>query len=60
MAGKKPYQRPPPRTETTEFDGLETIDSNNNTGINDLNDIVSNTKKDKNTQLVPNKILKKY
>ena len=60
LARKKPYQRPPPRTETTEFDDLETIDYNNDTSINDLNDIVSNTKKGKNTQLAPKKILKKY
>ena len=56
LARKKPYQRPPPRTETTEFDDLETIDYNNDTSINDLNDIVSNTKKGKNTQLAANKI----
>ena len=59
LARKKPYQRPPPRTETTEFDDLETIDYNNDTSINDLNDIVSNTKKGKNTQLAAKKILKK-
>ena len=60
LARKKPYQTPPPQTETTEFDDLETIDYNNDTSINDLNDIVSNTKKGKNTQLAANKILKKY
>ena len=60
MARKKPYQRPPPRTETTEFDDLETIDYNNDTSIDDLNDIVSNSKKGKNTQLAAKKILKKY
>ena len=60
MARKKPYQTPPPQTETTEFDDLETIDNNNDTSINDLNDIVSNTKKGKNIQLAANKIFKKY
>ena len=60
MARKKPYQRPPPRTETTEFDDLETIDYNNDTSMDDLNDIVSNSKKGKNTQLAAKKIFKKY
>ena len=59
LARKKPYRRPPPRTETTEFDDLETIDYNNDTSINDLNDIVSNTEKGKNNQLAANKIFKK-
>ena len=45
LARKKPYQKPPPRTETTEFDELETIDCNNNRSIDDLNDIASNSKK---------------
>ena len=44
LARKNPYQRPPPRTETTEFDDLETIDYNIDTSIDDLNDIVSNSK----------------
>ena len=60
LARKKPYQKPPPLTETNEFDDLETIDYNNDTNINDLNDIVSNTKKGKNTQLAAKKILQKY
>ena len=49
LARKKPYRRPPPHTETTEFDDLETIDYNNDTSISDLNDIVSSPKKGKNT-----------
>ena len=60
LARKKPYQMPPPRTETIEFDDLETIDYNNDTSIDDLNDIVSNNKKGKNTQLAAKKILNKY
>ena len=60
MARKKPYQRPPPRTETTEFDDLETSDYNDDTSIVDLNDIVSNSQKGKNTQLAAQKIFKKY
>ena len=60
MARKKPYQRPPPRTETTEFDDLKTIDYNNDTSIDDLNDIVSNIKKGKNIQLAAKKFFKKY
>ena len=60
LATKKHYQRPPPRTERTEFDDRETIDYNNDTSINDLNDIVSNTKKGKNIQLAAKKIFKKY
>ena len=60
MARKKPYQRPLPRTETTEFDDFETVDYNNDTSIDDLNDIISNSKKGENTQLAANKIFKKY
>ena len=55
LARKKPYQNPSPLTETIEFDYLETIDYNNDTSINDLNDLVSNTKKGQNTQLAANK-----
>ena len=58
MAGKKPYQRPPRRTEKTEFYDLEMNDYNNDTSIDDLNDILSNSKKGKNTQLATKKILK--
>ena len=60
LARKKPYKRPPPRTETTEFVDLETIDYNNDTSIDDLNDIVCNSKKGKNPQLAAKKIFKKY
>ena len=60
LARKKPHQMPPPRTETIEFDDLETIDYNNDTNIDDLNDIVSKSKKGKNTQLAAKKIFKKY
>ena len=56
MAKKKPYQRSPPRTETTEFNDLKTTDYNNDTSIDELNDIVSNRKKGKNTQLTAKKI----
>ena len=55
LARKKPYQKPSPLTETIEFDYLETIDYNNDTSINDLNDLVSSTKKGQNTQLAANK-----
>ena len=60
MARKKPYQRSPPCAEATEFHDLETIDYNNDTSIDDLNGIVSNSKKGKNIQLAAKKILKKY
>ena len=56
LAKKKPYQRSPPRTETTEFNDLETTDYNNDTSVDELNDIVSNRKKGKNTQLTAKKI----
>ena len=56
LARKQPYQTSPPRTETNEFNDLETIDYNNDTSINDLNDIMSNTKEGKNTQLAAKKI----
>ena len=60
MDRKKLYQKPPPRAETNEFDELETIDCNNNTSIDDLNDIASNSKKGKNINLAAKKIFKKY
>ena len=56
LARKKLYQRPPPLTETTEFDDLETIDYNNGISIDDLSDMVSNSRKGKNTQLAAKKI----
>ena len=48
------------KAETTEFDDPETIDYNNHTSIDELNDTVSNSKKGKNIQLAAKKILKKY
>ena len=60
MAKKKPYQRSPQRIETTGFDDFETIDDNNDTSIYNLNDIVSNSIKDKNTQLAATKIFQNY
>ena len=59
LARKKPYKRPPPRTET-DFDDLETIDYNNDTNISDLNGITSSSKKNKNTKIAAKKILQKF
>ena len=50
LARRKPYQRPSAGAATTEFDELETVDYNNNTSISDLNDIVSDTRKNINAQ----------
>ena len=50
LARRKPYQRPSTGAATTEFDDLETVDYNNNTSISDLNDIVSDTRKNINAQ----------
>ena len=46
--------------ETTEFDDLETVDYNNDTNISDLNDIVSGTRKNINSQKAAKKIPQKY
>ena len=60
VARRKPYQRPSASAATIEFDELETVDSNNNTSISDLNDIVSGTRKNINAQKTAKKILQKY
>ena len=45
-----------PKAETTDFDDPEIIDYNNHTSIDELNDIVSNSKKGTNIQLAAKKI----
>ena len=59
LVKKKPYQTPPPNTFGDIAD-LETVDDNNDTSISDWNDIVFELKKNKNAQIVANKIVQKY
>ena len=54
---------PTPRTDTIDFDDLETIDYNNDTKISDLNDIAKSIKHrntNKNAQIAAKKIVDKY
>ena len=50
---KKPCQRQPPPSENSfnDFTDLETVDYNNNTSINDLNDIVFGPKRNKKARV---------
>ena len=53
LARKKPYQRPS-QNNSDDLADLETIDYNNDTGISDLNDIVTGSKK--GTQITAKKV----